>query len=89
MKSDTSKAPTSIEAYRWLMTNRLFGKRFSDYRERRGATWTTKLVSVGTLILGMGASVLLIGPPLWVDALLAAVAVAVTWHLLALKTIHD
>ncbi len=79
---------SSPAAYRWLTTNRVFGKRFSDYKDQRGATIATKLVTVSMLWAGMGASVALLQPPFWLDALLAAVAIGVTWHVLSLKTIR-
>lgn len=79
---------SSPAAYRWLTTNRVFGKRFSDYKDQRGATIATKLVTLSMLWAGMGASVALLQPPFWLDALLAAVAIGVTWHVLSLKTIR-
>ena len=39
---------SSPAAYRWLTTNRVFGQRFSDYREHCGATIATKLVTLNT-----------------------------------------
>ena len=79
---------SSPAAYRWLTTNRVFGKRFSDYKDQRGATVATKLVTLSMLWAGMGASVALLQPPFWLDALLAAIAIGVTWHVLTLKTIR-
>lgn len=80
---------SSPAAYRWLTTNRVFGRYLRDYKERRGATVGTKLVSLASLWAGMSLSAFLIEPPLWVDALLAAIAVGVTWHLLSLNTLRD
>ena len=79
---------SSPAAYRWLTTNRVFGKRFSDYKDQRGATIATKLVTLSMLWAGMGASVALLQPPFWLDALLAAVAIGVAWHVLSLKTMR-
>lgn len=74
-------------AYRWLTTNRLFGSYLRNYREHKGATRSTKFVSIATLWVGLSASAFFIGPLWWVDLSLAAVAVGVTWHLLCLKTL--
>ena len=81
-------ARSSPAASRWLMTNRLFGQRLSDYRSGRGATVGTKVSTFVALVLSMGATVLLLAPPTWVDALLVVIAVGVTAHLLMLKTVR-
>jgi uncharacterized membrane protein YbaN (DUF454 family) len=81
-------ARASPSAYRWLTTNRLFGGYLHNYRERRGATARAKVISIATLWIGLGLSAYLIGPMLIVDIALAAVGLAVTWHLLSLRTIR-
>jgi uncharacterized membrane protein YbaN (DUF454 family) len=75
-------------AHRWLTTNRLFGREFREYQQEKGATVATKVTSIATLWLGMGLSAYLITPAWWVDVVLATIAVGVTWHLLALRTIR-
>jgi uncharacterized protein len=79
---------SSPAAYRWLMTNRLFGRRLSDYREHRGASVLTKVMTVGMLWLSLSASFLLLSPPVWLELVLGTVAVGVTWHVLSLKTMR-
>ena len=76
-------------AHRWLTTNRLFGRQLREYQQEKGATLGTKAFSVATLWLGMGASAYALQPAWWVDAILATVAVAVTWHLVALRTLRS
>jgi uncharacterized membrane protein YbaN (DUF454 family) len=78
---------SSPGAYRWLTTNRLFGSHLKRYREEKGATVGTKLFSIGSLWLGIGVSEYFLGNP-WVQLGLLAVALAVTTHLLMLKTIR-
>lgn len=82
-------ANSSPRAYSWLHTNRLFGRRLRDYRERHGATIATKLWTFGSLVVGMTATLYFISPPYWLDAILAVIAVAVTLHLIRLETIRD
>jgi len=82
-------ANSSPRAYAWLHTNRLFGRRLRDYRQRHGATVATKAWTFGTLIVGMTATLCFISPPYWLDAILAAIAVGVTVHLLRLETLRD
>ena len=82
-------ANSSPRAYAWLHTNRLFGRRLRDYRERHGATVATKAWTFASLLVGMTATFYFLTPPYWLDAILAAIAVGVTVHLLKLRTIRD
>jgi len=79
---------SSPAASRWLTTNRLFGRRLTDYREGRGATLATKLWTGVSLWASISATVFLLGAPLWLTALLAAIAIGVTVHLFMLRTIR-
>jgi uncharacterized membrane protein YbaN (DUF454 family) len=79
---------SSPGAYRWLTTNRWFGRYLREYREERGATIGTKVFSLGSLWLGIGASEYFFRDNLWVVAILFVVALAVSAHLLALNTIR-
>jgi len=78
---------SSPGAYRWLTTNRWFGRHLRAYKEERGATVGTKVWSVVTLWAGIGVSEYFIGIP-WVQLLLIAIGVAVTVHLVTLRTIR-
>lgn len=79
---------SSPGAYRWLTTNRWFGQHLRDYREERGATVAAKVYSVGSLWLGIGLTEYFFIENIWVRGTLLAVAVAVSIHLLALRTIR-
>lgn len=78
---------SSPGAYRWLTTNRWFGRHLRAYKEERGATVGTKVWSVVTLWAGIGVSEYFIDIP-WVQLLLIAIGVAVTVHLVTLRTIR-
>jgi uncharacterized membrane protein YbaN (DUF454 family) len=78
---------SSPSAYRWMTTNRLFGRQLRHYREEKGATVSTKVVSLVSLWLGIGASEYFIPNP-WIQLLLLGIAVAVSAHLILLKTIR-
>jgi uncharacterized membrane protein YbaN (DUF454 family) len=80
---------SSPGAYRWLTTNRWFGSYLHNYQVRRGATALTKATSIATLWLGIGAAIWFLSVPLWLSAMLLAIAAAVTIHLLRLQTLHD
>ena len=77
---------SSPGAYRWLMTNRVFGRILRDYHEGRGATLRTKVTSIVTLWLGLAVTVWFVRN-VWVDVGLLVIGVAVSVHLLRLRTV--
>ncbi|GAB4338935.1 MAG: YbaN family protein [Dehalococcoidia bacterium] len=79
---------SSPAAYRWLTTNRVFGRYLRRYKEERGATVLTKVTSIGALWAGIGLAIWLVSLPLWAAAGLVTIAALVTWHLLSLRTIR-
>ncbi|MBA4179887.1 MAG: DUF454 domain-containing protein [Anaerolinea sp.] len=79
---------SSPGAYRWLHSNRYFGKYLRDYRERRGATVGTKAASIGSLWLGIGAAIFFVHVT-WIALILLVIAAAVSVHLLRLTTLRD
>ena len=78
---------SSRGAYRWLTTNRWFGRYLREYREERGATAGTKVLSIASLWVGIGATAYYLRDMPWLDVLLVAIAMAVTFHLLSLRTV--
>jgi uncharacterized membrane protein YbaN (DUF454 family) len=79
---------SSPAASRWLTTNRLFGRRLTDYRAGRGATVATKLWTGATLWGSIGATIFFLDAPSWLTLLLVAIATAVSLHLVMLRTIR-
>lgn len=82
-------ARSSERFHHWLHHNRLFGKYLRNYRGKGGMTIRSKVFSIAFLWLGISASAIITTDNLYVRILLAAIAVGVTWHLLAIKTIKD
>ncbi|MEX0782917.1 MAG: YbaN family protein [Dehalococcoidia bacterium] len=78
---------SSPGAYRWLTTNRAFGPMLRDYNEGRGATLRAKVTSIMALWLGLALAAWLVGNP-WVGLALAGIGLAVTVHLLRLRTVR-
>jgi uncharacterized membrane protein YbaN (DUF454 family) len=78
---------SSPAAYTWLTTNRWFGRHLKHYKEDRGATVGAKVLSIGSLWLGIGITEVLVDNP-WVRLILVVIALAVTAHLLRLRTIR-
>ncbi|MCK9518036.1 MAG: YbaN family protein [Dehalococcoidia bacterium] len=79
---------SSPGAYEWLTTNRLFGRYLREYREEKGATAGAKLFSISSLWIGIGAAVYFVREMPWAEVLLIAIAMAITVHLLSLRTVH-
>jgi uncharacterized membrane protein YbaN (DUF454 family) len=80
---------SSGRSYRWLLTNRLFGRYVDDYLHGRRISWKVKTV---TLILLWGVitlSAVLFVSQWWVRALLFVVAVGVTVHIVTLRGRED
>ena len=79
-------ARSSERFYRWLHTNRWFGGYLSNYREGRGLPAREKAMTILALWLAIGLSAAFALSSLWPRAGLAAIAVAVTVHLLRIPT---
>lgn len=74
--------------YHWLLHNRWCGAYIRNYREGRGVTLRHKLVGLFFLWLTLGYAAGFVVQPWWGKALLGAVALGVTIHLLTIKTYH-
>ncbi len=79
-------AKGSPRAYRWLTENRFFGSHLKSYREGRGISRRGKIASLSSLYLVLGLSVLLMQVDLLGAVVLLGVAVAVSLHILTLRT---
>lgn len=77
-------ARSSGRFYRWLTTNRLFGKYIRDYREKRGVPKRVKILSLTFLWITILISVFLINKTV-VFILLPLIAAAVTVHILRIR----
>jgi hypothetical protein len=79
---------SSERLHRWLFTNRLFGEYLRRYRDGEGLPLGSKIATLALLWISLGASALLAVPPRlwWVRALLAAVGIGVTIHVLRIRT---
>lgn len=75
---------SSVRCYRWLVTNRVFGRYLSDYLCGRGVPLRVKVTALTFLWVVIGVSVFLV-ERWWLRGILLAVAVAVTVHVLMLK----
>ena len=78
---------SSDTLYDRLITNRLLGGFIRDYREQRGVTARAKVTALVVLWGVIGYTALTVVDLIWVRVLLAVIAVAVTVHLLRMKTL--
>jgi len=78
---------SSDRLYDWLIHHRWFGSYIRNYREHGAVTLTAKVVSLTLLWSAIGYSAVFVARAWWLRGLLAVIAVGVTIHLLALKTL--
>jgi len=79
---------SSDRLHRWLFTNHLFGEYLRRYRNGEGLPLASKIATLSLLWLSLGASALLAVPDRlgWVRALMLLVGIAVTIHVLRIRT---
>ncbi len=82
-------ARSSERFYHWLHHNKFFGKYLSNYRRGNGMTIMSKTVSLLILWAGIGYSVIFATSILYIQILLLAIAIGVSWHLLSIKTMKE
>src|SRR5512133_459526 len=80
-------AHSSDRLYNWIMNHRLFGRLIRNYRLYHAVPVQTKVVSVAFLWLTIGTTAIFAVEQWWLRGLLAVIAIGVTWHILALKTL--
>lgn len=77
---------SSERFYHWLLEHPIFGKYIRNYRLYHAITLPAKLISLGTLWVVIGITVVTFSM-WWLRGLLLVVAVGVTIHLLRLRTL--
>ncbi len=81
-------ARSSQRFYRWLVYNRWFGAYLRHYREGRGIPLHMKAVTLTGLWVTIGLTAVRVVSSPWARLALVAIAVAVTIHLLKIKTLR-
>jgi len=80
-------AKSSDRLYNWIMNHPIIGRLIRNYRLYHAIPLQTKVVSLSFLWLTIGSSAVFFVDSWWVRALLGVIAVGVTWHIAALKTL--
>ncbi len=70
----------------WLLTNQWFGRYMADYRAGLGVPLKTKVLALAMLWMSIGVSALLFAETWILRVVLAVLALAVTCHLLTIRT---
>jgi len=79
-------ARSSERLHTWLMTNPWFGSYLKNYHEGRGIPRRQKYYILAFLWVTIAYSALFVVPLLWLRILLGLIALAVTVHLVMLKS---
>ena len=66
----------SQRCYDWLLANRAFGPLIREWRQHRAIPWRTKITAIALMSATLAASIVLFVEPAWLQALLAAMGVA-------------
>lgn len=77
---------SSDKFHTWLLNNRWLGSYIKTYKSGQGITLRQKATSITMLWASILFSIWMINGKLWVSILLAAIAIAITIHLLWIKT---
>jgi len=80
-------ARSSRRFYHWLMTNRWCGEYIRNYREGRGIPLKQKVLMILLLWLTIGYAAWFVVSLWWLKLILFGIAVAVTIHLVGIKTL--
>lgn len=76
---------SSVRFYKWIFSNKFFGKYLQDYKEKRGVPLKVKLGTLLFLWISLMVSFYFI-PTLCISLLLMVVGISVTIHLLMIRT---
>ncbi len=82
-------AKGSKKFYNWLLNNRLFGEYIKNYLAGKGVSARTKILSILLLWLTISYSAIFAVPILVGKVILVVIAVAVTLHILSIKTLRE
>lgn len=79
---------SSPRLYEWLLNHRIFGDYIRNFREYRAIPLRAKIVSVTLLWATMSYCIFVVAnDKLWLQIVLATIAIAITWHILSYATL--
>ena len=78
-------ARSSPKFYNWLLNNRAFGPLIRDWRAGLGLPLRAKILAVSLILVTVGSSIFFVSI-LWVQLMLAVIALSVSTYLLTKPT---
>ena len=82
-------ARSSKRFHAWLLNHRVLGKYIRDYTERRGLPITSKIITLLFLWAAIVLSIVFATDTMIVRIILLILAMAISLHILSLKTLKD
>ncbi len=79
---------SSDKFYNWLINNKFFGSFIKNYRDGKGVSRQAKFISLTSLWLVMGSTIIYAIHIIYIKILLLLIAIAVTVHLFKIPTFH-
>lgn len=80
---------SSDKFYNWLINNRFFGSFIKNYREGNGISPQARFISLTSLWLVMGSTIIYAVEAIWLKIGLLIIAIGVTIHLLIIPTFSE
>lgn len=80
---------SSEKLHDWLIHHKVFGNYIRSYQQFRAISFRMKVVTITVLWLFIGYSIVFVVSALWIRILLLIIAVAVTAHIVLLKTLTN
>ncbi|MGA1820589.1 MAG: YbaN family protein [Thermoplasmatota archaeon] len=77
---------SSDRMYKWLLTNRVFGRYLKNYLEKKGIPLGVKIFTLLLLWFTILLSAFVFVDIFWVRVMLIIIAIAVTVHLIMIRT---
>ena len=78
----------SKKFYNWLINNKWLGEYIKNYQEGRGIPLTVKILSITLLWITIAFSTIIIVSNFLIQTILIIIAIAVTIHILTIKTMQ-
>ncbi len=82
-------AKSSKRFYDWLLNNKYFGNYLKNYQEGKGVPLKVKVYSVSLLWGAIICSVIFVVQNIIIVAVLIAIAIVVTFHILIIRTLKQ
>ncbi|GAE85317.1 hypothetical protein JCM10512_3737 [Bacteroides reticulotermitis JCM 10512] len=77
----------SPRLYQWLLNHKYFGPHIRNFRENKSIPLRAKIISLSLMWGTMLYCIFYLIPYLWVQIVLALIAIGVTYHILSFKTL--